>query len=373
MGGAMRHISAFLPELSKQDSINQYHVLVRAPFPRLQLNENVRLKEISSSAASSWSGRLWNDVVTVPRNLAREGFDLVVSLTNFGPIWSPVPHILFQRNSLYYCPYYLEMVQGMARVELSLRRRLAVESMKRADLVVTPSDGMAKMIKESCPGLRSRSFKTLYHGFDKANSNARLNSAVALKLRTNCLKLLYATHASRHKGFEVLFPILSGLKRKGVPFKFFTTASREDWAGMQEYIDSMEALDLLDEVVFLGRIPQSQMGDLYRMCDLLIFPSLCESFGFPMLEALCYGLPVVAAKTPVNEEICADAAVYYNPEDIASGISSVENALSQLPNLKERSLRRASSFDWSWQRYTRQFRGIIEEVVGMKSREALIL
>ena len=154
MGGAMRHLTNFLPELSKRDANREYVVLVRESFPALDVAENIRLERVPDKACSSWVKRIASDVFALPRRLKREKFSAIVSLTNFGPIWSPVPHILFQRNPVYYCPYYLQRIGGRLKVETALRRRLTVVSMMRADLIVTPSQAMREMIQEVCPETR---------------------------------------------------------------------------------------------------------------------------------------------------------------------------------------------------------------------------
>src|SRR2546425_37903 len=126
MGGAMRHLTNFLPELGRWDTNREYVVLVRESFPALNITENIRLKRVPDQACTLWVKRISSDVFSLPRRLKREKFSAVVSLTNFGPIWSPVPHILFQRNSTYFCPYYLERIGGRLRLETTTRRWLAV-------------------------------------------------------------------------------------------------------------------------------------------------------------------------------------------------------------------------------------------------------
>src|SRR5262249_12854860 len=156
MGGAMRHLTNFLPELGRWDAKREYVVLVRESFPALHVMNNIRLERVPDKACSSWVKRLASDVFALPLRLKREKFSAVVSLTNIGPIWSPVPHILFQRNALFYCPYYLQSIGGRLKIETALRRRLAVASMMRAALIVTPSYAMGAMIREACPQTRSR-------------------------------------------------------------------------------------------------------------------------------------------------------------------------------------------------------------------------
>ena len=81
--------------------------------------------------------------------------------------------------------------------------------------------------------------------------------------------------------------------------------------------------DVAQCVEFLGPLPNEQVQDLYRRADLFVFPSLCESFGHPMVEAMAHGLPIVASDTPVNREICGEAALYFrsrDPKDLAEKV-----------------------------------------------------
>jgi glycosyltransferase involved in cell wall biosynthesis len=359
MGGAMRHITNFLPELGKRDTNRKYVVLVRDSFPVLDIAENIQLERLSDKMCSAWIKRIANDVFELPQRLEREKFSAIVSLTNFGPIWSPMPHIFFQRNALFYCSYYLDKISGRLKIETALRRRLAVESMKRADLIVTPSHAMGEMIREACPQTRSRRFHTLYHGFTKEALADPLDQKFARALASGKgLKLLFPTHPAAHKGFDVLFQILARLKADGVEFCLFTTIAKNDWPeGVETFERTVRELDLTDRIAFIGRVPQPQMGALYTKCDLMVYPSLCESFGFSMIEAMGYGLPIVASGTAINREMCGEGALYYPPLDATTGALVIKKALlpGVLQRLREGGSRRLASFDWSWQRYAQEF------------------
>lgn len=367
MGGAVRHLTSFLPALGKADQRQSYVVLVRESFPDVPTAENIRLKRIPDAAATAWGARVVADSIGLPLRLAREKVSAVVSLTNFGPIWAPVPHIVFQRNQIYYCPYYLDRIGGRLRIETALRRRLAVESMKRADLIVTPTDAMGQMIQDRCPQTRGRAFRTIYHGFSQSVMRDPLDSAPAQLLASGAgVKLLYPTHPAVHKGFEVLFDMLAALKAEGLSMCLFTTISPDDWPdGVAAYQRRIKQLNLRDNVVFLGRVPQGQMGAVYAQCSLMVYPSLCESFGFSMIEAMGYGLPIVAAGTATNREVCQSAASYYSPLDAAAGARAIIDALD--PGVSERlragAATRLVSFDWSWARYAREFVQAVGSVV----------
>jgi glycosyltransferase involved in cell wall biosynthesis len=92
-------------------------------------------------------------------------------------------------------------------------------------------------------------------------------------------------------------------------------------------------------VEFMPSLTARQVRRLYSDACLAVFPSLCESFGHPLVEAMVHGLPIVASDTPVNHEMCGDAAIYFSPldpEDLARQIHRVatDTALQQRMRIK---------------------------------------
>jgi len=366
MGGAMRHLSNFLPELGLLDHSNEYVVLVRESIPISCPSGNIKIVSMKDKKTKSWWARVGHDVFLLPAKLNREGYSCLVSLLNFGPIWTSIPHIFFQRNAIYYCPYYFERVNGRLKIEACMRRRLALASMMRAELIVTPSQAMADMIRNTCPETAGRPFEVLYHGFTKDSFQEPLDQKYQKLLSSSQgIRLLYPTHPGHHKGFEILFNALANLREKGVEFTLYTTVSRDDWPeGVSRYERQVADLGLKERIVFMGRVPQRQMGSIYSRCDLMIYPSLCESFGFSMIEAMGYGLPIVAADTGINREICGRGAIYYPPLDPERAAAAICEALKPDVNrqLLEAGKDRVDGFDWSWKRYSREFVEMIRMV-----------
>ena len=364
-GGAVRHITNFLPHLGQADPGNEYTVLVRDTLPELPAASNVTVERLPRTQAGAWAGRLYYDTVALPRRLAREAYSGVVSLTNFGPVAAPVPHVFFQRNAKYYYGDFVRQAGLPSKVETLLRRRLAVASIMRAEIVVTPSRSMADLIQEVCPETRARQFRVLYHGFERSTPpplDAKYRDIVE---RATGARLFYPTHPAPYKGFEVLFDAMGELKSRGVAFTLFLTIQRSDAPELiAAYERRIARLGLQSNVVFLGRVPQDQIIGLYTLCDLMVYPSLCESFGFSMVEAMGHGLPIVAAQTPINREICGAAALYYPALDPVKAADCVEEALqpSTHAELRGRAQAQLGRFDWSWARYAREFAGLVNGV-----------
>lgn len=99
----------------------------------------------------------------------------------------------------------------------------------------------------------------------------------------------------------------------------------------------------------LGFVRHPDLGPLYAGADLFCFPSLLEGFGFPVLEAMAQGTPVVTSKGTSTEEIAGDAGVLVDPRDpasIAAGMRSLLEDASAAKRLAEAGASRAAGFTW---------------------------
>lgn len=99
----------------------------------------------------------------------------------------------------------------------------------------------------------------------------------------------------------------------------------------------------------LGFVPRSDLAALYRGASLFCFPSFLEGFGFPVLEAMSQGTPVVTSRGTSMEEIAGDGAVLVDPHDpaqIAEAIGSVLDDEALSGRLSEAGLRRAREYSW---------------------------
>jgi glycosyltransferase involved in cell wall biosynthesis len=97
-----------------------------------------------------------------------------------------------------------------------------------------------------------------------------------------------------------------------------------DWAPIRHRID---VLGLEDDVEIRGHVSLGELVDLYRSARATVFPSLFEGFGIPVLEAMAAGCPVAAADATSIPEVCGDAAILFDPEDVESIAEGIRRAL----------------------------------------------
>lgn len=104
-----------------------------------------------------------------------------------------------------------------------------------------------------------------------------------------------------------------------------------------------------DLVRLLGFVSDDELGHLYRHAAWLVLPSLYEGFGLPAIEAMGNGCPVLAARAAAIPEVCGDAALYFDPNDVGSLVAALRQAAAD-PSLRDDMNRRAQArlaiFSW---------------------------
>lgn len=139
---------------------------------------------------------------------------------------------------------------------------------------------------------------------------------------------------------------------------------------MRRFIGSNE---LAPAVIELCDVAEEDLRALYSAAELMLFPSLAEGFGWPIVEAQACGCPVVTSNLSPMTEVAGDAAIYVDPCELESAAMGVGGALKAGPalrsGLREVSLRNAARF--STQAMIDGYLGLYEHVAGTAGYRSL--
>ncbi len=125
-------------------------------------------------------------------------------------------------------------------------------------------------------------------------------------------------------------------------------AGRLGW-DYQPIFDRIEQLGLGDRVLLPGYVSDDDLSTLYSAAAVYAFPSLYEGFGFPALEAMACGTPVVCANTSSLPEIVGEAALMFPPTDVEGLAHALRRALTDddlRQRLIARGFERVRQFTW---------------------------
>jgi alpha-1,3-rhamnosyl/mannosyltransferase len=140
--------------------------------------------------------------------------------------------------------------------------------------------------------------------------------------------------------FERLAKAHEGLRWKIV--------GRKGW-GWGEFEAALGASAVRDRVDLLGVLSDEELAKLYRGARALLYPSLWEGFGIPVVEALACGTAVAASRLPAIEEVGGDAVVPLDPADTVSIAEAAERAaFDELgrEQRRKRGIEQANRFNW---------------------------
>jgi glycosyltransferase involved in cell wall biosynthesis len=174
--------------------------------------------------------------------------------------------------------------------------------------------------------------------------------------------VLYAGNVKPHKNIERLIDAFHRVRRAGFD-KARLVIIGDEISRYQALRRAVHLHNLHKHVRFLGFVSDETLAVLYRLAAVFVFPSLYEGFGFPPLEAMASGTPVVTSNVSSLPEVVGDAALLVDPHDadaIADGISRVLDDPMLRASLVARGFERARHY--SWDRSVRQIRQIYDEV-----------
>jgi len=308
---------------------------------------------------------IWQQVI-LPAIMKREKIDLLFSTANIATLFSPCPQILLLRDARYFSTLYLKYIfprkRFLDKISFLARRFLIVQSAKMANILLFPSQSFADDFLDYVKIDKTR-VKIVHYGVnttifsigERINENGRTH-------------LVYGGLYGEHKNFSTLFKALIKLKNEN--YCDFDFTAPLDWkdklckkcATFKEDMASAGNSDIKGILNFLGKISPQKLSKLYQKSDIFIWPTLAESFGQPLIEAMSSGVSIVASDIKINHEICNDSALYFDPldpNDLALKINTLVINQELRKNLSQKAEMRSRLFRWD--KYAKILMEIFEE------------
>ncbi len=151
-----------------------------------------------------------------------------------------------------------------------------------------------------------------------------------------------------------------------IPHKLIIVGSRDSGLPLDEDVNEVLRKIPSDRVVFTGKLRDEEIIELYNRSEFFVFPSLYEGFGFPPLEAMACGCPVIVSNVSSLPEVVGDAGIFVDPysfEDIASKMVLLANNERLKEELKEKGFMRIKQFSWdkAAEEHIKVFKEVLEE------------
>lgn len=348
MGGIVTYTTNLMRSFADRGVDAVFAVAPEFPAPPDGNVIRISANRMPPAARLVWEQTVWRRII------ARHAPDVLFSSANFGVLGCSVPQVLLLREGGLFDPFYLTNIapsQGARAVFFrAARRRLILASAHASDSVFVPTAAMKRTIMNWAPDLGEKidysHYGTLLDHFAPPRHNRRWR-------QDGVLRLLYVSEYYPHKRPGMLSEAVARLNQSGLACRLKITMDIGRIAsfpgGEEDYYLLTKGVER-DQVELVGNVPYSIIPDLYRDHDLLLFPSVAETFGHPLIEAMSIGLGIIAADRPVNREVCGDAALYFSPfsiRDLVDRIREMDAAEDLRRQLVEDGKQRcAAMFGW---------------------------
>jgi len=311
--------------------------------------------------------------VTLPRAAARQRVDVLLCPAYVGPLLSRVPVVLMVLD----LTFLIEPQTG-DRLYMRYLKLLVPTLVKRARRVVTISQSAADEIARLLPSAAGKvdvaypgpggplpdpppqagegEFRVAGGGKTEREGEGKIEGKAGKYV------LMVGTLEPR-KNYPRAIEAFSIFRKQGFSDWRLMIAGGPGW-GSDDVKKEIDRLGLRDAVRVMGQVSGDALTGLYRDAGALFFPSLYEGFGFPILEAMASGCPVVTSNRSSMAEV-GDGAVQLvdplDPQSMAAGLAAAAGDGSRRTELVSKGRIRAR--DFSWDRFAASIERALEAAV----------
>ena len=297
------------------DHENEYVIFVK-PGPDdkvLQETENFKIVRLKSGFYPIW------EQVALLRASRKAGCDILHCTANTAPVMSKIP-LVFQLHDIIYlensCFKILNGSGTLYQKFGNIYRRLIVPLIvRKSKRIITVSNQEKNRISDFFRITGNNLLKVIYCGVSehfKPVTDLYILKQVKEKYNLPDHYFFFLGNTDPKKNTSGTLKAFSGfVKTRGNGFKLvIADFSRQE---LMRVLTKIGDPLLTENIVLIGYVSNKDLAAIYSQCDIFLYPSLRESFGIPILEAMACGVPVITSNTTSMPEVAGDAALITDP------------------------------------------------------------
>ncbi|MCF8218510.1 MAG: glycosyltransferase family 4 protein [Bacteroidales bacterium] len=333
--------------LQRLDTENEYVIFIKPDMDNacLQESENFKIVELKGSFYPYW------EQVKLPKAVKAEGCDILHCTSNTAPVNINIPMAVTIHDIIYLEGLKLSKAGGSLYQRLgNMYRKWNVPRVaKNARKIITVSNSEKKRIDQHF-GYEKDKVDVVYNGvsehFKKIDSQKEL-SEIRKKYDLPEKFIFFLGNTDPKKNTRNVLRAFDHYlsKNQAIPLVMLDFGEEN----LKDILKEIGKPHLRKHIHLTGYIINSDLPAIYNLSEVFLYPSLRESFGIPMLEAMACGTPVITSNTSSMPEIADDAAYIVDPskpESISLGIYRLLNNHSLRNKNIQKGFKRASEFSW---------------------------
>lgn len=333
-----------IKELQQAETPHEYVVFVKKDKDYcITPSHNLQIKDLGS-----WPYPIWEQVV-FPLAIKNMRLDLLHSTCNTSMLFPSLPLVLTLHDIIYL--EKLDMAGTLYQNFGNIYRKYVVPTVvKKAKAIITVSEFEKKVMMDKL-NIPDHKIQVIYNAVGKQFNNRYSHEHVeafrtSIALPNEYILFLGNTAPKKNTKNTILAYVNYASKAKS-PLPLIVLDYSRDLV-----LDQLRAMGeerLISNFVFPGYIRAQDMPLMYNAASLFLYPSIRESFGLPILEAMACGVPVITSNTSSMPEVAAGAAWLVDPldvTDLGDAITSLSSDQEKRAVLMEKGLKRAEYFSW---------------------------
>ncbi len=337
-------------ELQQIDHENEYVIFVKPDVDNKVLNSvpNFKVVELSGGPYPLW------EQIALPQAAKKEGCHLLHCTSNTAPVKKGLPLIVTLHDIIYLESVSIFKKGGTwyQKIGNMYRRWVVPKVVKISDKIITVSKFERNRINDffGFPPDNDR-LVAVYNGvskhfrpIDDKQELKRVKDLYGLPDRF----LFFLGNTDPKKNTKGVLKAFSDYLKKSNDDIYLVMLDYELNA-LEKLLDDIGDKSLLNKIILTGYVINTDLPAIYNLCTLFLYPSLRESFGIPMLEAMRCGVPVITSNTSSMPEVSGEAAYIvdpFKPEEITVGIETLLKDEKLYKALREKGLKQAGKFSW---------------------------
>lgn len=267
---------------------------------------------------------------------------------------------IYHTHFISYVEYYLKRVPGMSALQ-SPAQRFVVNNQKKfydkMDVIFTPTKQMIKELGGF--GLRTDNMVLWQRGLNHTIFNPSKRDETALREITGNDRpcVIFASRLVWEKNLETLAQVASLAGEQGLDYNFIIAG---------DGVAKSKLEGMMPNAYFLGNVPHEKLAMLYATCDAFVFPSITETYGNVVVEAMASGCPCVIAQgggsqSHVEQDV---NGLLSSPNDAAQYVDHLKRIIEN-PDIAQRYRQEGYKYtsDLDWDKLCRKYFSKLEEVI----------
>jgi len=336
-GGGVTYLRKILPELSKQKGMVVHLLLHEEQYGLFYPIDDNIIVTIFTFRPTFYSTFVWEQF-SLPLIARAMGADVVFSPANYGPIMAR-NHVILLRNAVSVIRHIDRLKPALYWTVLSIATLTSFLTAKRA---IAVSKYAARILSFRLPRFLRHRLSVVYHGATPVTPPRDPKSV-------SSRDLLAVSDIYIQKNYHTLIEAFAETIKRH-PDLVLNIVGREIDIHYGDRVRALvRKLGLTDSVRFHGHLDMAQIIEMYRNCLIFVFPSVVETFGNPLLEAMSAGAPIACSKTAAMPEVIDDAGLLFDPystADISEKIEMLLNNPDLRDSLAQKALARSRQFTW---------------------------